>query len=101
MKATKFILIITLLSFGAMAFSHEAVKPRVTKIPLEKAMQNKTICKAMYEQLNMNDVLQSDRAGFYTALVRVNNRLYLVYGKYYEWLNFFHMGKIVTPKTKL
>ena len=101
MKTTKFVLIIALLSFGAMVFSHEAVKPRITKIALERAMQNKTICKAMYEQLNMNDVLQSDRAGFYTALVKANDKLYLVYGKYYEWLNFFYHGKIVQPLPKL
>jgi len=101
MKATKFVLIIALLAFGSMVFSHEAVKPKVEKITLERAMQNKTICKAMYDQLNMRDVLQNDHQGFYTALLRANDQIYLVYGKYWEWLNFFYMGKIVTPKTKL
>ncbi len=101
MKTTKLFLIVALLSFGAMVFSQNVVNPRICKISLEEAMQNKTICKAMYKQLRMDDVLNTDHPGYYTALVKANKQLYLVYGKYYEWLKFFHIHKIVTPKTKL
>ena len=101
MKTTKFFLIVALLSFGAMVFSQNALNPRICRISLEDAMQNKTICKAMYKQLNMDDVLNTDHPGYYTALVKVNKQVYLVYGKYSEWYKFFRVLKIITPKTKL
>jgi len=101
MKTTKFVLIVALMAFGTMVFSQVAINPKVEKIALERAMQNKTICKAMYEQLDIKVVLAGEHAGFCYAKVKVRDKVYLVYGKYYEWLNFFYHGKIVPPQTKL
>ena len=79
------------MAFGVMIFSQEAtIKIKVERIALERAMQNKTICKAMYEQLDIKEVLHGERVKYYTAIVKANDRVYLVYGKYMEWLNFFY-----------
>jgi len=98
MKTTNFFLIVALITFGAMVFSQEATnKIKVERIALERAMQNKTICKAMYKQLDIKKVLHGEPVKYYTAIVKANDHVYLVYGKYMEWLNFFYHGKIVPP----
>ena len=99
MKTTKFLLIILLLAFGTTVFSQAKIELKCSKMPLERAMQNKTICKAMYEQLDIKEVLAGDNVCFYWATVRVGSRLIYIYGKHFEWLNFFYEGKIVNPKS--
>ncbi len=99
MKTTKFLLIILILAFGTTVFSQAKIELKCVKMPLERAMQNKTICKAMYEQLDIKVVLAGDNVCFYWATVRTPDRIIMVYGKHFEWLNFFYKGKIVIPKS--
>ncbi|OQX80552.1 MAG: hypothetical protein B6D61_01815 [Bacteroidetes bacterium 4484_249] len=43
----------------------------------------------------------TDHPCYYTALVKANKQLYLIFGKYYDWLDFFRRDRIITSKTKL
>jgi hypothetical protein len=99
MKTTKFFLVILIVAFTTTVFSQATNQPDCVKMRLAKAIQNKSICKAMYEQLDMKVVLAADNVCFYWATVRMPDRTIMVYGKYMEWLNFFYEGKIVNPKS--
>ena len=104
MKATKFFLMIALVSFALMSFAGNDVDrftPKV-KISIEKAAHNPGLAKAIYQQVDQS-ILENDAPTFISVEVKYNKTLYLVYGTYNQWMDFFtrDMGKIVKQKIDL
>ncbi len=98
MKTTKIALVIAFLSFATINFASVDPGPVCVKIHLKKAMQNRQLVRAMYEQLDMS-FLQVDQNGLYVARVSFNHRFYFIHGKYEEWIAFFTMDLEALPET--
>jgi hypothetical protein len=90
MKATKFVLTVALISFAVLAFSRPEPRTLSVKIKLSTALENRTLVKAMYQQLDVS-LLHNDVPGYITARVSYRHVVYYIYGKYEEWKNFFVM----------
>ncbi len=104
MKATKFFLMIALVSFALMSFAGNDVDrftPKV-KISIEKAAHNPGLAKAIYEQVD-RALLNTDGPGNFTTEVKFKGTVFFVYGTYSQWMDFFtrDMGKIVKQKIDL
>ena len=98
MKTTKIALVIAFLSIAAINFASVDPGPVCVKIHLKKAMQNRLLVRAIYEQLDMS-FLQVDQYGLYVARVSFNHSFYFIYGKYEEWIAFFTMDLEGLPET--
>jgi hypothetical protein len=94
MKTTRFILTIALVSFVMMTFADTPPVPKSpeVKISLEKAMNSKTLYLEMTKQLNM-EFLKIEHPGYYVTSLRCGYNVYVIYGKYKEWIAFFNMTK--------
>jgi len=98
MKITKIVLIVTLLAFVSMSYADDKSGPKLTtKISLEKAIQNPGLVRAIYNQVSERSLLVNDHNGLYTAKVNYRRVVYVVYGNYEEWRNFFVMDPIILP----
>ncbi len=98
MKATKFVLIIAMLAFVSMSYADEKPGPTLTiKISLKKAIQNPGLVKTIYNQVSERTLLANEHNGPYIAKVNYRRVVYIIYGKYEEWRNFFVMDPIILP----
>ncbi|MCD4681932.1 MAG: hypothetical protein K8R86_01505 [Bacteroidales bacterium] len=98
MKATKFVLIIAMLAFVSMSYADKKPGPTLTvKISLTKAIQNPGLVRAIYNQVSERTLLAQEQNGLYTAKVNYHRVVYVIYGKYEEWRNFFVMDPILLP----
>lgn len=88
MKTIKLILVVAILAIAASGYAGVDPGPKYVKISLKRAMENRDLLHAMYQQLN-KDFLQVDQYGYYLAEVKYNRRIYLVYGSYKDWMFFF------------
>lgn len=100
MKTSKFVLVITFVAFATMIFA-QAERPKnnepaptantiLVKISLEKALMNRGLVKAMYQQLDPQ-FLQNEVPGLYTATVRYRKVTYAIFGTLKAWRHFFIM----------
>jgi len=96
MKTTKLALMLILLSFGMIAFAQSDFDGTCKRVPLAEAIQNPQLVQAMYQQIDQR-FIQSEQNAFYFAKVNFGHTEYLIYGKLYEWQNFFLMD----PKGKV
>lgn len=104
MKATRFFLMLALVSFALMSFATNDVdRPRTTvKISIEKAAHNPALAKAIYQQVDQ-DILGNDSPSFISVAVKHNRTVYLVFGTYEQWLSFFtadrgQLGKLLIDR---
>ena len=95
MKATKFVLIIAFLAFATMSYSTEIAEigSNTVKISLKKAMENRGIVKAIYQQVDPRTFLYKEQNFLYIARVSFRHVHYVIFGKYEEWVNFFLMDQ--------
>ena len=97
MKASKFVLVFTFVAFATMVFAQaerpslndQAPLQRCVKISLEKAVLDRALKKAMYQQISPRILLNDQR--IYTAKVFHNRTVYFIYGRYAGWKSFFRM----------
>ena len=97
MKASKFAFVIAFVAFATMVFA-QAERPslnesaplqRCVKISLEKAVLDRALKKAMYQQISPRILLNDQK--IYTAKVLHNRTVYFIYGRFAEWKSFFKM----------
>ena len=98
MKATKFVLVFTFVAFATMIFA-QAERPsqnepapnqRCVKISLEKALLERGLRIAMYQQIKPSILINNQR--LYTARVLHNRTVYFIYGTYAAWKVFFRIA---------
>jgi hypothetical protein len=92
MKALKLVLIAVILSLGITSMhAKSAAKPtKIINLPLEQAIKDPGLLKAMYAQLTM-EFIKVEKQGVYTALVRHNKTIYRIYAPHREWVIFFQI----------
>jgi hypothetical protein len=93
MKTTKFLLIAALLLISALSFTQADQESGQfsVKISLKAAIHNPNLVWAMYDQLNQDFLIGTQKLPVYTATVKYRQSLYVIYGTYQEWVNFFVM----------
>ena len=93
MKATKFLLVIAFLAFATMSYSVEKdLGQDAVKISLKKAMENRGLVQAIYQQVNLRDLITPGGINTtYIARVKFKHTNYVIYATYQEWVNFFVM----------
>jgi len=74
---------------GPFVFSQFSQTQPAVRIALEKAIETRGLKMAMYEQLNLYELLSGNTDGYITARVFYANRVFEVYGKKAEWIAFF------------
>ncbi len=96
MKTLKFALIAVILSvaFAGYASDHKKNVDRIIKISIEKALEDRSLVRQMYVQLDENTLLK-ERSKMYIARVRYNKRIYVIYGTHKEWVAFFLMDNTI------
>ena len=62
---------------------------RCVKISLHDAYSSRGLIKAIYEQVDESFIGGAAFRKEYTVNVKYQDKMYLVYGKYQEWINFF------------
>jgi len=97
MKTTKSVLIAALLSFALMSFANTELGLSKNVISLKAAMANQQLAQAIYSQVKILDILNSERAGFYTAEIVLKKTVYLITGTYDEWNYFFRDIDSMSP----
>ncbi len=90
MKAIKLALVIAILGCASLSYADVDPGPLSVKITLKKAMESRSLVRAMYQQIDKS-FLQVDQNGYYVARVIFNRNIYVIYGKYEEWIRFFLM----------
>ena len=92
MKTIKIVMFVALMAFVAMAYAD--VDPGSAKfsvkISLRLAKQDRGLVQAIYQQVDPRALLQNDQI-LYTVKVKYHNVVYVIYGKYKEWVRFFWM----------
>lgn len=101
MKATKIVMFFALMAFVAMAYADVDPGPAKlsVKISLKAAKQDRGLVHAIFQQVNPRLLLQSDQP-IYAAKVRYGDVIYVIYAKYREWKQFFHMSPTTSLKEK-
>ena len=89
MKTTKLIMITALVSFALMSFASTELGMSKNVISLKTAMASPQLINAIYTQVSPLDVLNSERAGFYTVQIVLKKTVYLISGSYKDWDYFF------------
>jgi hypothetical protein len=102
MKTTKLMMITALLSFALMSFANAELGMSKNVISLKAAMSNPQLTKAIHSQVSPLDILNSERAGYYTAQIVLKKTVYLITGTYKDWSYFFRdidgMSPLCTDK---
>jgi len=90
MKATKFFLMMALVSFALMSFAGDDINRELpkAKISIVQAAHNPGLAKAIYQQVDQS-ILGGDRPALITAQVRYKNTIFTVFGTHNQWLRFF------------
>ncbi len=98
MKTTKLVLIIAMLAFVSMSYADNADRPQLTeRVTLRKAIADPGLCQAIYQQVDATALLAVDKVGMYTVTVKYRRVVYVIYGKYWEWKDFFLMDPVILP----
>jgi len=100
MKTLKIALVAAIVACTMVSLSyadgiHE--KPnfkKVVNITYEKAIQNPGLLKAMYEQIDRDDLIVNP-GQTYTAFVFYNGNVYRITGSRNQWLNFFKHEQVL------
>ena len=96
MKATKFLLVFAILAFATMSYSAEKnTRQDAIKISLKKAMTDRNLVQAIYQQVELRDLITPGELNtIYTARVKYKRVNFYIYGTYQEWVNFFLMDPV-------
>ena len=100
MKATRFAMILALLSFALMSFSSNENDrvPVGVKISIDKAIKDRALVFEMYRQID-ESFLNFELSGYYYTKVRYNRATIVIFGSYKQWKNFFAMDNLpIEPK---
>jgi hypothetical protein len=94
MKALKFSLIAMFLSLFVVGFADNDPQPKFQKsccikISLEDACASRSFVRDIYNQVNPSILDGGDQGRLIFAKVRHGRGIYLVFGKYAEWQDFF------------
>ena len=92
MKTLKLGLVAILLAATAMAYAINEQDDRIRrceKISLNDACNSRGLVKAIYEQVDQSFLGDAAFRKLYSVNVRYHGKMYLVYGKYQEWIDFF------------
>lgn len=97
MKATRFFLMIALVSFALMSFAtNDSDRPMLkVKISIEKASHNPGLAQAIYQQVDQS-IMGNDTPAFISAEVKYNRTIYVVYGTHSQWLTFFTIDRTIS-----
>lgn len=90
MKTTRLLFFFVFIFCAGHLFSQSEAHPNYQKIPIEKAIQNYKLVKAMYNQIDPG-IIYNEEQKIYFAEVKFNHILYLIYGNLEQWINFFLM----------
>ena len=101
MKATKLLLIATILTIGMMGMTsnvdaRSVYGNKVLHIDLEDAVKNPAIVQIMYDQINSSFLGPID--GEYTVTILYNGVIIYITGSYTEWFMFFQMRKLINTQ---
>jgi len=91
MKTIRCFLMLALVSFAMMSFATNDVdrtNPK-TKISIEKAAHNPGLTRAIYQQVDIS-ILDGNRTTLISAPVKYKNTIYIVFGTYTQWSDFFN-----------
>ena len=89
MKTAKLMLLVAFLAFGTMLYTQALPEYQVVKVKLTEALQNKGLVQAMQAQLDLNEILRVESNGLYSAKVKFNRKVYVIYGTKKQWVAFF------------
>jgi len=95
MKTIKLVLVLAFVSFAVTAFASEQPSsnpPLTVKISLEKALNDQAMAWEMMKHLN-TDFLAVEKKGYYSTELMYRHNMYVIYGKYQEWMSFFELMK--------
>ena len=97
MKTLKVALILAMVTFTMMGYSHDVKPPDQDKqiIPLKVLLNKQLYVHALLTQINPGDILNADRATKIIVKIRVLNREYEVFASYEEWKDFFNSKHIL------
>ncbi|HNQ83022.1 MAG TPA: hypothetical protein PLW31_08505 [Bacteroidales bacterium] len=102
MKTLKSILVATLVAVTMVGLSNTdgfKIKPKplkVVNVSFEKAIQCPGLVKAMYEQIDKEELLSNGTLNKYVAEVTYSGTLYRITGTRAQWIWFFRI-KIDLP----
>lgn len=93
MKTLRFSLVVVLLSVMAMSYADNHPgrfeQATYTKISLEDACASRSFVHSIYQQVDQAILRGGDPGRLIYAKVRHGRCIYLVFGKYAEWEDFF------------
>ncbi|OQX81436.1 MAG: hypothetical protein B6D61_00665 [Bacteroidetes bacterium 4484_249] len=100
MKTTKLIMIVAFFSFAAIGFSGEDIKTGhlSAKITLQDAIVIPGLVTAIQQQLDPVFLQEPRQPRVFTAEIRFNHVLYVIYATIPEWREFFRMRLIADPE---
>lgn len=108
MKALKLGLIAILLSLFAVGYADNDPQPKFQKsccikISLEDACASRSFVRDIYSQVKISILDGGDQGRLIFAKVRHGRGVYLVFGKYREWEDFFMRegGMLGPPNGKI
>ena len=94
MKTLKLGLVAVLLTMFAVGFADNDPQPKFQKsccikISLDDACASRSFVRDIYNQVDLSILQGGDQHKLIYAKVRHGRGIYLVYGKYREWQDFF------------
>ncbi len=102
MKALRFSLLAVLMSVFVLAYAdndpNKTQKSPYTKISLAEACNSRSFVHSIYMQVDESILREGENYRLIYAKVRHGKAIYLVFGKYREWKDFFHRdGGLLGP----
>ncbi len=93
MKALKFGLVVLIFSMVATSYAdndpNRLQQSHYTKISLADACSSRSFVKSIYQQTDQSILRGGDQHRLIWVKVRYRRGIYLVFGKYKEWEDFF------------
>jgi len=90
MKTTRLLSFFVFIFCAGQLFSQSETHPNYKKMPIEKAIQNHKLVKAMYNQIDPG-IIHTEHQAIYCAEVKFEHTTYLIYGDLEQWVDFFLM----------
>lgn len=94
MKTLQLLLVAIILTFALQINAENQKEDRnqvlTVQMTIRVAMQHFDLVRAMYAQVNPS-MLNNEAQKYYTAKVVHKNVVFVITGKYEEWMNFFYM----------
>lgn len=99
MKTNGLILLLICTFSLHFAYGQSSNHEHFKKVPIEKAIKDHHLVKAMYQQIDIS-IIENEHQHYYMAKVKYRHSTYIIFGKLDQWINFFVMDPS-TPSIRL